>query len=661
MKPERKQKNTPEESLRRACEEGMGLDLNYSEVRDRLDTTEIARVGKVRKAAKTAKAATPAPSAPSPRRAVPAILLVLAVLILTPALAVGSFLIARSTMDPLPPAETVDSMPPLGTNPDQSFTPNGSVTVTPRPITPNASGEAWNNLFDLSESYTTDNALFLRAEHLDPAMTDGTLPAVLTVNNLAEWQQICSDPTLDVTKIKVDSEDVPGDFFVNHSLLVIVTEGRSGSIRYRLEETYLPIGKLHRSWELVAEVPLALTMDIVHWCVLIPVSKAEAQMPVVLSMRDEPAEETTETNPGEIVTPLILGAEALEALRDTSFDLDGSYATPNDLYDPNRSLDAERHVLFLRTDHLPAEIADAEQPTMLWVEELDLWQDLFPSLSSHINDSYSVLDTALCGYNSQFFDDHSLLILFTEGRSGSVRYRLEDTSANRESVNVTLTAGVPAANTMDIAYWCVMVPVAKPKSGETNRPVYLKTHEVAMDSLEDFASPSPEAYRGLWFYGYSDGSYERDGYLYGRLANVLELWQTWDYPRTEIFTSYEDWQARYSGCYTKHMRKTFYEGLCAINEDFFAQKSLLVVYLEEGSGSIHHRVDGVTTEDGVLNVKITSLNAGGSDDMGQWAILIPIDKKLDSLPVELELGEQLCTWEEYEALPELQDRDVLEE
>ena len=55
MKPERKQKTTPEQSLRRACEEGMGLDLRYSEVRDRLDTAEIARVGKARQTAKTAK------------------------------------------------------------------------------------------------------------------------------------------------------------------------------------------------------------------------------------------------------------------------------------------------------------------------------------------------------------------------------------------------------------------------------------------------------------------------------------------------------------------------------------------------------------------------------------------------------------------------------
>ena len=442
MKPEKHQKNTPEESLRASCEERMGLNLSYNEIRDRLDTTAIARVGKARHAAKTA---TPAPSAP-PRRSVAAVLLVLAVLILTPALAVGSFLIARSTMDPLPPDETVDSMPPLGTDPDQSFTPNGSVTVTPRPITPNASGEAWNNLFDLSESYTTDNALFLRAEHLDPAMTDGTLPAVLTVNNLAEWQQICSDPTLDVTKIKVDPEDVPGDFFVNHSLLVIVTEGRSGSIRYRLEETYLPIGKLHRSWELVAEVPLALTMDIVHWCVLIPVSKAEAQMPVVLSMRD-----VYEIDPGYVVEPDVV-------------------------------------------------IPD--------------------------------------------------------------------------------------------------IPIRDPYQ--------------------------------LWF---GSDSYAQDGWLYGRLVYSGD----WHFPHTETVNTYAEWQSLYLGCSVGSISDGgFTEGLAALDEAFFAEQSLLILYLEEGSGSYRHRVDQVIAEDGTVTVTLTTLAPEiGTCDMAYWAILIPIDNGSANLPVEI--------------------------
>ena len=132
MKPEKHQKNTPEESLRASCEERMGLNLSYNEIRDRLDTTEIARVGKARQAAKTA---TPSPSAPSPRRTVPAILLVLAVLILTPALAVGSFFIARMSMGDEPPVEEILTdtngeivLPPAGEIPTDT---NGEIVLPP--------------------------------------------------------------------------------------------------------------------------------------------------------------------------------------------------------------------------------------------------------------------------------------------------------------------------------------------------------------------------------------------------------------------------------------------------------------------------------------------------------------------------------------------------
>ena len=451
MKPERKQKNTPEQSLRRACEEGMGLDLSYNEIRDCLDTAEIARVGKARQ---TAKAATPSPSAPPPRRSVTALLLVLAVLILTPALAVGSFLIARSTMDPPPPAEypdgTVIGVPPSGTDPDQSFTPNGSVPVTPRPITPNASGEAWNNLFDLSESYATDNALFLRTEHLDPAMTDGPLPAVLTVNEFSEWQRFCSDPTLDVTQIKVGSEDVTEDFFVNHSLQVIITEGRSGSIRYSLDEIYTTNGKINRAWELVAEVPLALTMDIVHWCIVIPVSKAEAQMPVVLSMRD-----VYEIDPGYVVeAPDVVIPDLV--IRDPHlwFGFD-SYARNGCLYGRLGSN------------------GDESYPCAKTVTTLAEWQSLYLGY-----DAGSISDSGftegLAALDEAFFAEQSLLILYLEEGSGSDRHRVDQVIVEDGTVTVTLTTLQPEIGTCDMAYWAILIPMDK-ESAELPVEIVRKT------------------------------------------------------------------------------------------------------------------------------------------------------------------------------------------
>ena len=431
----RRRKTTPEESLRHACEEGMGVELDYTRVRERLDVEAITRTGAGRKAASSP---APIPAVPPRRSAIPAVCLVLAVLILTPALAVGSFLIARSTMDPMPPDEgpigTLDDVPPLGTNPDQSLTPGVSGPVTPRPITPNTTGEAWGNLFDLSASYTTDDVLFLRAEHLDPALTDGTLPAVLTIHEPEEWRQFCGDATLDLT---AGSGETTEEVFAKYSLHIIITEGRSGSIRYSLEETYLPIGKVHRAWELVAQVPPALTMDIVHWCIVIPVSKADAQVPVILSTREEPLGYTVE--PDDVIPDITIRDPYLW------FDSD-SYAQNGCLYGRLGSN------------------GDGSYPYTKAVNTLAEWQSLYLGCSAgSISDGG--FTEGLAALDEAFFAEQSLLILYLEEGSGSYRHRVDQVIAEDGTVTVTLTTLEPEIFTCDMAYWAILIPMDKESAG----------------------------------------------------------------------------------------------------------------------------------------------------------------------------------------------------
>ena len=435
----RRKKATPEESLRASCEEGMGVELDYTRVRERLDVEAITRAGAGRKAASSP---TPIPAVPPRRSAIPAVCLVLAVLILTPALAVGSFLIARSTMDPMPPDEgpigTLDDMPPLGTSPDQSVTPGGSTIVTPRPITPNTTGEAWGNLFDLSASYTTDDVLFLRAEHLDPALTDGTLPAVLTIHEPEEWRQFCGDATLDLT---AGSGETTEEFLAKFSLQIIITEGRSGSIRYRLEEVYTSIGKVHRAWELVAEVPLALTMDIVHWCVVIPVSKAEAEMPMMeLTMRDEPMWDVEA--PDDVITDIMINPYQLW------FESD-SYAQNGCLYGR-----------LGYNDHW-------NYPHIMAVNTYAEWESLYLGCTaSSVSDGG--FTEGLAALDEAFFAEQSLLILYREESSGSNRHRVDQVIVEDGTVTVTLTTLEPEIFTCDMAYWAILIPIDK---GSANLPV----------------------------------------------------------------------------------------------------------------------------------------------------------------------------------------------
>ena len=134
----------------------------------------------------------------------------------------------------------------------------------------------------------------------------------------------------------------------------------------------------------------------------------------------------------------------------------------------------------------------------------------------------------------------------------------------------------------------------------------------------------------LWF-GFD--SYARNGCLYGRLRSNGDE----SYPCTKTVTTYAEWQSLYLGYSASSVSDWgFPECLASLDEAFFAEQSLLILYLEEGSGSIRHRVDQVTVEDGTVTVTLATLKPEiGTCDMAYWAILIPIDKGSADLPVEI--------------------------
>ena len=595
MKPEKHPKTTPEESLRNACEEGMGLDLHYSEIRGRLDTAEISRVGRVRRAAKPAMIPTDAP-APAPRRAFPAVLLVLAVLILTPALAVGSFLIARSTMDPMPPDETVEYLPPLGTSPDQGLTPGVPTIVTPRPITPNTSGEAWGNLFDLTGSYATDNALFLRAEHLDPAMTDGTLPAVLTVSDVAEWKSFYGEFCADGVPSQELLDGLNGmtrEFFQNHSLQIIITEGRSGSIRYRLEEVYTTIGKVHRAWGLVAQVPPALTMDIVHWCVVIPVSKAEAQLPMMeLTMRDEPMWDVVA--PDDVITDIII-------------------RNPDKLW-----FNAQSYVngdcLFGGVDYS----GDYDEPSTWIVNTLAEWQELYDGCDTCYDEKFLPRVNEL---NAAFFAEKSLLILRVNAGSGSYRHRVDEVTVEGEALRVTLTTLYHEMDTCDMAAWAVLIPIDKAYSG---LPVELVTRE----------RPDIPQMTVLNGYVYGDT-------IHGVLDNSKNI-GSYSFPKAQTVDSVRAYQAAVRLMDDSKMPTELIQAMSGFDEAFFKEKALLILYLEKEPAAVHYEIDTLTVTDGRLTVRVYGVYPGEGEgpgllSSGHRVMLVPIDKELGNLPVSVYL------------------------
>ena len=427
MKRKRNEKATPEEVLRAFCEEELGVEPDYTRVRERLDVDTVTRAGAAKKAL-SAPASTPVPSR---RSAVVTVCLVLAVLILTPAIAVGSFVIARMTMGDEPPVEETFPntngeilLPPAGDAEGTEDTEGGDSVWIPPLETPPDGEEAWENRFDLSKSYVTDGVLYLRADHLDPDMGQGVYPSIVKIRNSHDWENfIGEEPISDDPALRDFFTNISADYFVETNLLVLITQGRSGSIRYRLDEMYEASGALHLF--VAADVPPALTMDIVHWCIVIPLDREDVGKRLMLSWKDESTEEMTD--------PLLY----FQGYGD------GSYAENGYLYGRIGQVDGMTY------PHTQVVSSFAE-----WQAMLDPSCPEDPNLDA---DFVAGLDR----YNEEFFTEGSLIILYLEEGSGSIRHSIGLVGIEKDQLSVTVTSKVPEVFTDDMAYWAILIPISK--------------------------------------------------------------------------------------------------------------------------------------------------------------------------------------------------------
>lgn len=77
------------------------------------------------------------------------------------------------------------------------------------------------------------------------------------------------------------------------------------------------------------------------------------------------------------------------------------------------------------------------------------------------------------------------------------------------------------------------------------------------------------------------------------------------------------------------------------NDDFFETRFLLFVVLEEGSGSVRHRVESVKPDGGFLSINITRIIPGiCTADMAQWHIAFDLDKALSDRDAVISLSEE---------------------
>ncbi len=100
---------------------------------------------------------------------------------------------------------------------------------------------------------------------------------------------------------------------------------------------------------------------------------------------------------------------------------------------------------------------------------------------------------------------------------------------------------------------------------------------------------------------------------------------------SELNEYYENNKELYDFNSSSDERMSFTEAIKVYNQSFFKNHKLILVLLQEGSGSTRHKITGVgKNSDNKLEIKIETMSPEvGTCDMALWHILIDVDREID--------------------------------
>lgn len=106
------------------------------------------------------------------------------------------------------------------------------------------------------------------------------------------------------------------------------------------------------------------------------------------------------------------------------------------------------------------------------------------------------------------------------------------------------------------------------------------------------------------------------------------------YPYVTVITTRTDlekYTAEHEGLYNFYENSSsdgFYDIVTNYDAVFFADNSLVMIMLEENSGSVTHEVAGITCENGESVITINRILPEGdmTDDMAEWHIIVELPK-----------------------------------
>jgi len=120
-----------------------------------------------------------------------------------------------------------------------------------------------------------------------------------------------------------------------------------------------------------------------------------------------------------------------------------------------------------------------------------------------------------------------------------------------------------------------------------------------------------------------EASYTRtDGYIEKKTYPYVTVLNT----RSELEKYTADHEGQYN-FYETSQSKGFYDLVTQYDAVYFADNSLVMIMLEEGSGSISHRVKSITNKNGETTIEIErNVPAECTDDMAEWHVVVELPK-----------------------------------
>lgn len=379
------------------------------------------------------------------------------------------------------------------------------------------------------------------------------------------------------------------EFFDQSDLLIVFLEEGSGSIRHEVTG----VAKTPEGWQvsILADSPWVQTCDMAYWQIPIALDKG-----LIADEKD--------------VTVKLEGR--------LNYDFTAS-CVRTDWFEEDISLPA--YSILGSRGELDAYIGRAKE--ILTVKNPD-------------SDRVGEFVKACEKYDEKYFEWHDLVLLTMTEPSGSITHKVTGVfrSTDRKGLLAAVERTVPSPQTCDAAQWHILIELEKDiVSPEDYVAVQLSTVELTSEPAPDDTTVPPQTEQPT-----GQPTKPADGAVafHSQMIRTNGWFDGAEYPiatvigsRAELDDYYKKNKDRFTfdDAYGDDCTVSFRDACGKYDDAFFASHDIILVAIQEGSGSIRHRLTGVTAADGGLRIDIQSVCPYlCSADMAQWHLFVEVDK-----------------------------------